>query len=94
MQELGTGLRLSRIRAGLTQEDLARRAGISWSALKNLESGRGANLTTLVKVVRALGREDWLAAIAPAEPAISPIQLLREGQGTLPARRRYRETSR
>jgi transcriptional regulator with XRE-family HTH domain len=91
LQELGTGLRLARIRAGLTQQDLARRADISWSAVKNLESGRGANLSSLVKAIRALGREDWLAAIAaPVEP--SPMQLLREQ--TAAGRRRFRPTSR
>ena len=79
LQELGAGLRRSRIRADLTQEELARRAGVSLSAVKHLEAGAGANLTSLVKVVRALGREDWLAALEPpAEPTVSPLQLLRD----------------
>jgi hypothetical protein len=79
----------------LTQQDLAGRADISWSAVKNLESGRGANLTSLVKVARALGREDWLAAIAhPAEPVVSPMEMLRDRQRTSPARRRFREVTR
>ena len=78
LRELGAGLRRSRMGAELTQEDLARRAGVSLSALKHLEVGAGANVTSLVKVVRALGREDWLAALAPpAEPTVSPIQMLR-----------------
>jgi len=86
---LGAALRDRRIRAGLTQEELARRAGLGLSALKHLESGHGANLTSLVKAARALGCEDWLAALAPlAEPAVSPMQLLRRQQGRLPARRR------
>ena len=75
----------------MTQEDLARRAGVSLGALKNLESGAGANLTSLVKVVRALGGEDWLAALLPpAEPAVSPIRMLRERQKTPRERRRVR----
>jgi transcriptional regulator with XRE-family HTH domain len=82
LQELGAALRGHRIRAELTQEDLARRAGISLGALKHLESGAGANLTSLVRVVRALGLEDWLATLAaPAEPTVSPIQMLRERRG-------------
>jgi transcriptional regulator with XRE-family HTH domain len=94
LRELGVGLRRSRIWAELTQEDLARRAGISLSALKHLENGAGANLTSLVKVVRALGREDWLAALAPpAEPAVSPIEMLRQ-QRSLSERRRVRKPGR
>jgi DNA-binding XRE family transcriptional regulator len=95
LQELGAGLRITRIQAGLTQQDLARRADISWSAVKNLESGRGANLSSLVKAIRALGREDWLAAIAPpVEPGFSPMQLLRDGQLATAGRRRFRPPSR
>ena len=75
----------------MTQEDLANRAGVSLGALKNIESGAGANLTSLVKVVRALGREDWLAALLPpAEPAVSPVRMLRERQRTPRERRRVR----
>jgi len=85
-------LRDRRIRAELTQEELARRAGVGLSALKHLESGSGANLTSLVKVVRALGAEDWLAALAPpAAPAVSPMQLLREQRRAAPPRRRVRK---
>ncbi|MGP0031655.1 MAG: helix-turn-helix domain-containing protein [Acidimicrobiales bacterium] len=92
MTEIGTSLRDRRIRAQLTQEDLARRAGVGLSALKHLESGAGANLGSLVKVVRALGAEDWLAALAPpAEPAVSPMQLLRQQQKARPPRRRVRK---
>lgn len=91
LEELGSALRQRRIRAELTQEELARRAGIGTSAVKNLESGEGANLTSLVKVVRALGAEDWLAALAlPAEPAVSPMQLLRQRERAAPARQRVR----
>jgi transcriptional regulator with XRE-family HTH domain len=91
MTEIGTSLRDRRIRAQLTQEELARRADIGLSALKHLESGAGANLTSLVKVVRALGAEDWLAALAPSpEPAVSPMELLRQQRRAPVPRRRVR----
>lgn len=94
LQELGAGLRRSRIRAELTQEELARRAGVSLSALKHLEAGAGANLTSLVKVVRSLGREDWLAGLVPpAEPTVSPLQLLHDQQSRH-ERRRVRKRGR
>jgi len=94
LEELGAGLRDRRIRAELTQEELARQADLGLSAVKNLESGEGANLTSLVKVVRALGAEDWLAALAPpAEPAVSPMQLLRQQRRAAPVRQRVRRRS-
>ena len=79
LAELGTSLRQRRIRAELTQEELARVAGLGLSSVKHLESGQGANLASLVKVARALGAEDWLAALAlPDDPAVSPMQLLHQ----------------
>jgi len=93
LEELGNEVRVLRIRSRVTQEELARRAGLGLSALKHLESGAGANLTTLVKVVRALGAESWLAALAPpapVEPAVSPMQMLRERRRAAPVRQRVR----
>jgi transcriptional regulator with XRE-family HTH domain len=88
LHAIGSGLRERRFRAGLTQDEVARRADVSLSSVKHLESGAGATLTSLVKVVRALGAEEWLDALAiPAEPAISPMQLLR-GQRNPPSNRR------
>jgi transcriptional regulator with XRE-family HTH domain len=86
---LGVELRQRRIRADLTQEELARNAGIALGALKNLEAGRGAHLTSFLRVVRTLGAEDWLESfISAPESAISPIQMLRERQRTRPMRQR------
>jgi transcriptional regulator with XRE-family HTH domain len=93
LAQLGADLRDRRIRAEHTQEALARRADISLSSLKNLESGAGANLTTLIKVVRALGAENWLAALSlPAEPSISPMQMLL-AQRHSPTRQRVRRVA-
>jgi len=59
------------------------RAGIALTAVKNLESGKGATLKTLIKTLRALDRADWLASLAPAV-SISPLQMLK----SKPARQR------
>ena len=76
---------------GVTQTDLADQAGVALSALKHLEQGQGAQLTSLIKVVRMLGAEDWLAALTPApEPSVSPMQLLREQRRDATTRRRAR----
>jgi transcriptional regulator with XRE-family HTH domain len=76
--KLGSAARRLRHRNRLTQAELAELANVSISAVKNLESGKGSSLATLIRVVRALGRTDWLESLLPPEPAISPMDKLRE----------------
>ena len=71
LHTIGSALRGLRLQQNLGQVELAERAGVARSAVQNLESGR-ATLSTLVRVVRALGREDWLRALA-AETSIHPL---------------------
>jgi len=72
----GQQLRDLRLRRNIDQRHLAEQAGVALNAVKNLENGRGATLTSLVKVLRSLGRADWLETLAPAV-AISPMQMLK-----------------
>lgn len=74
--ELGEQMRALRLRADLDQISLAERAGVGLSAVKNIESGKGATLKTLIKILRALDRADWLASLAPPV-SISPLQMLK-----------------
>lgn len=74
--EIGNQLRALRLRKNVDQRQLAQQAGVALNAVKNLEAGRGATVTSLVKVVRALGRSDWFRALAPPV-SISPIQMLK-----------------
>lgn len=74
--EVGRQVRTLRLQRNLDQRVLAERAAISHTTLKNLEAGRGATLGTLIKVVRALGRADWLEALAP-NVTINPLQMLK-----------------
>ena len=73
---LGEQTRALRLRANLDQVSLAERAGIALSAVKNIESGKGATLKTLIKILRVLNRADWLASLAPPV-SISPLQMLK-----------------
>jgi transcriptional regulator with XRE-family HTH domain len=75
---VGDQLRRSRLAANLDQAQLAGLADISVGALRGLERGSGSTLRTLVRVIRALGREDWLDGISPAV-GVSPIEVLRSG---------------
>jgi transcriptional regulator with XRE-family HTH domain len=73
---LGAHLRTLRLRQGLTQRQLAERAGVALTAVGHAETGRGATLRTFVRLLKALGRADWLGTLAP-QVSISPVQMLR-----------------
>jgi transcriptional regulator with XRE-family HTH domain len=89
-QLLGSRLRELRILRNLDQVSLAQRAGVSLNALKHLESGKGARVNSLIKILRALDRADWLETLAPTV-SISPMQMLRrESRDPKRARRRAR----
>jgi transcriptional regulator with XRE-family HTH domain len=85
--ELGAQVRRVRILQNITQAEVARAAGISVGALKNLEAGRGATVLTLISAVKALGQVDWLNALQPVV-SISPMAMLRSSKGRVRARRR------
>jgi transcriptional regulator with XRE-family HTH domain len=66
-----------RVHRNLDQVTLSGRTGISVRALRNLESGSSSSLGTLIQVLRALGREQWLDTIAPVA-TINPLMLTRD----------------
>ena len=72
--QFGEQLRQLRLRQDLDQRALAGRAGVAWNVIKRLEAGRGATVESLIKVLRALNRADWLTTLAP-QVSISPLQL-------------------
>jgi len=84
---IGAEVRAARISANLDQAELAQRADVSLGAVRNLEAGRGSTLRTLVRVVRALGRAEWLEALAPPI-TVSPLAMLSSRRpATLPRQR-------
>ena len=72
---LGSHLRALRIRRNLTQRALAERANVALGAVRNAESGRGATIRTLVRILKVLERTDWIEALAP-QVSVSPLQVL------------------
>ena len=72
----GRQLRSLRLRRDVDQRTLAERAGVALNVVKNLEAGKGATLSSIVKVLRALDRAEWLSSLAPAV-SISPMQMLK-----------------
>ena len=85
---IGEQFRSLRLAAGLDQRSLADAAAVSVGAIRNLERGAGSTLRTLVRVTRVLGREDWLATLAPTA-SVSPIDVLRNARA--PRVRVYRQ---
>lgn len=84
---LGEQVRAARIAADLDQATLAELADLSIGAVKNLEGGKGSSLKTLIRILRVLGRTDWLDALAPPI-TISPMQMLAaKGSSTGPRQR-------
>ena len=86
---LGEQVRHQRLQRNLDQRQLADAAGVSLGSVKNLEQGRGSTLRTVVRVARALDREDWLAALSP-RLSVSPLDVLRSSS-VEPRRRVYRK---
>ncbi len=83
---LGDQVRQRRLRRDMTVARLAERAGVTPKTVLTLEHGRGSTLTTLIKVLRALDAEEWLATLTPAEP-VSPIALRDQLKGRQRRRR-------
>lgn len=73
--EIGARLRALRLRRNITQQALADAAGLSVTAIKGIESGRG-RLATLIAVLRELSALEQLEHFIP-EITVSPLQLAR-----------------
>ena len=93
--DLGSRVRVIRLSQRLTQAELADRANVSLGALKHLESGAGATVRTLTRVITALGRTDWIDALTTPK-TFSPLAVLeqqRREQTEHTRRQRVRRTS-
>ena len=87
LQELlGERLKRLRLNRNLDQRTTAERAGISEKALRNLESGRGSTVETLLRVLKALDHLQGLDMLAP-EISVNPLALLRKPKAPQRARR-------
>ena len=84
---IGQRVRRARLDANLTQDEVASRCGLSALTVAKLEAGKGSRLSTLVKVMKALGIEGQLETLVPEAP-VSPIQIKERGHVRQRARSR------
>lgn len=85
--ELGEQLRAERLRRNLTMHDVALSAGVSEQTIRSLENGSGGRLSSFIRVMKALGKEEWLGTFRPAV-GISPMDIAkRRGKQRLRATR-------
>jgi transcriptional regulator with XRE-family HTH domain len=88
--EFGDQIRRLRIKNELDQAQLAAKANISKGAVRNIENGKGSSLKTVIQVIRALGKEQWLQTLYPTV-SISPMQALYDAKRNEPRQRVFRK---
>lgn len=91
---LGLVVRELRIKRDLSQRELADTAQVGLTALRSLEKGKGSTVTTLSKVVHALGRDSWLAMLDDATAQPKPLKKKKKKQGGESGEKRRRVAKR
>jgi transcriptional regulator with XRE-family HTH domain len=76
LTEIGERLAHRRISLGLTQAQAASEAGLSKRTITRIENGESAQLSSFIRLLRALDMLDRVEALVPEERA-GPIDLLR-----------------
>src|SRR5665647_3152610 len=75
--EIASRLKAYRIDYPISQQELADKAGISRRSITNLENGEDVQLSTLIKVLMALGLDSNLDLLAQ-DPAERPSYYVKE----------------
>lgn len=67
LEELGTRLARVRKQLGLTQAELAKKAGLGVATLGRIEDGQDSKLGSWLRLLRALDMEASIEALLPAD---------------------------
>jgi transcriptional regulator with XRE-family HTH domain len=73
---LGGRILQYRLNRNMTQEALAKEAGLSARTINRVEHGNSTQLSNLIRLLRSLGLLENMESLVP-KPAISPIQQLK-----------------
>jgi transcriptional regulator with XRE-family HTH domain len=76
LRMVGNRVRQERLNQNLTQERLARLAGMSRIVVHRLENGSGCSLENFLRILRSLGKLDQIELLLP-EPGPSPMDIAR-----------------
>src|ERR1035437_2987773 len=87
---LGERVRRLRLARNVDQRATAGKAGISEKALRNLESGHGSTVETLLRTLKALGYVQGIEMLAP-EATVDPLALLHTAKPQQRVRRPRRQ---
>ena len=72
---LGEQMQRLRLSKNLDQRSTAEKAGLSEKALRNLETGRGSTVETLLRALKALDSLEGIKMLAP-DATVNPLALL------------------
>ena len=89
LEELGARISRYRLNKNMTQEALAKEAGVSLPTLQRMEQGLSPNLTSFIRVMRALKLLGNIDVTVP-RPPVSPIMQVQTA-GKLRRRARSKE---
>jgi transcriptional regulator with XRE-family HTH domain len=78
-RELGERVRKLRLSRNMDQRTTSDKAGVSEKALRNLETGHGSTVETLLRTLKALDFVQGIEMLAP-EVTIDPLALLRRSR--------------
>lgn len=78
LTELGQRLRARRIKLGLTQEEVARQAGLAIGTVRNLETGEAGSLPSFIALLRALNALDQIDSFLAPTTTLSPLLALKQ----------------
>lgn len=73
--QLGESITRLRLQKGISQAAVAAKANIAITSIIRLEAGKGGNLATFIRVLKALDSASWLNTLAPLI-TVSPLDIV------------------
>ena len=79
LRELGSRIKAERIATQTTQKEMAERTNLSQKTISNLENGKDVSFSTVIEVLRELGRLQSLEVMIP-DQGIRPSDIVKYGK--------------